>query len=121
MATRGLDAQLRWMGSAVSEAQALGWPRVGVIGRNGFELDSNAIPLEVQQATCEYARQLLESDRFKDSTLEAQGIRAFSAGPVSFQFDRVVAKPMPDAVFYMVQHLGVIVARGSGTVPLVRV
>lgn len=102
-ATRLFDSLYDWTGFVTSFDQPLQWPRQSMMQRNGLALvPSTSIPIELQYATAEYARQLLVSDRSGDSDIETQKIRSLTAGPVSFDFEAgVVAKPIPDAVYYL--------------------
>jgi hypothetical protein len=87
MATRVLDASPRaWLGAASVETQALGWPRTGLVNRNGFAIASGELPSALKQATAEFARQLLTADRTADNAIVLQGIASLSAGPVSLSF-----------------------------------
>lgn len=103
-ATRLLDERYQWVSWPTDEAQALQWPRTGVMDFLYLsEIDSDAIPAKLKEATAELARQLLASDRTADSQVETQGITSMSAGSVSFSFkDSVTAKVMPDAVRNMI-------------------
>ena len=99
-ATKLLDSLYDWTGYVVSSTQALLWPRYGMWYPSGYYVPSDIIPVQLQQATAEYARQLLVSDRAGDSDIETQGISSISAGPVSISFtDSVHAKVIPDAVY----------------------
>lgn len=121
MATRALDAQVDWYGHVVSQTQRLLWPRLGVIGRNGYLIPGDTLPRELVEATAEFARQLLVEDRTADSDPETQGLKSVEAGSVALTFrDTVAAKVIPDAVFYLIRHLGTLVQRGAGPVKLVR-
>lgn len=99
-ATKLLDALWVWNGYPTDAVQALLWPRTGVWKRNGWEeVPRDIVPIELQQACAEYARQLLASDRAADSDVETQGLKSLSAGPVSLVFkETVLAKPVPDIV-----------------------
>ncbi len=119
-ATRLLDTWYVWEGDVASSDQALLWPRDGVIGPNGYEEDSDAIPIRIQQGTAELARQLLTSDRTADSELETQGIQSLKAGSVALTFRSVVAKPIPDAVASLVSFYGVKQSATGGAVHLYR-
>lgn len=102
-ATKLLDSMYDWTGWVVTEVQALAWPRVGMWYANGFYVPNTVIPVELQEATAEYARQLLVADRAGDSDIETQGISSLSAGPVSLSFKAdVVAKVVPDAVVNLI-------------------
>lgn len=122
-ATRMLDAHMAWMGTATTSTQALGWPRYGGFSRNNYLLDHAAIPVDVINATAEFARQLLAGDRAADSDVEVAGLRRIQAGPVALEFNaQVLGKPVPDAVFFLIRHLGTIESTrgGAGTIDLVR-
>lgn len=99
-ATKLLDALWDWNGVPVSLTQALLWPRNGLMKRNGLEgVDPNTIPVELQQACAEFAKQLAAADRTADSQIETLGVTSFRAGPVAFSFkEGVEAKTVPDAV-----------------------
>lgn len=86
MATSLLDAKYVWTGVATNETQALGWPRVGMKNRNGFAIADSVIPQALKDATSEFARQLLGTDRTVDNDIEIQGITGIKAGPVSLTF-----------------------------------
>jgi len=122
MATRLLDALVEWSGLATSETQALAWPRVGMLTRNGYVIESSEIPADLKSATAEYARALIVDDRSADSDIESQGITSLTAGPVSLAFkDTVQAKPIPDSVFYLLPpSWGYIRSRTPSERPLVR-
>jgi hypothetical protein len=101
-ATKLLDSLVEWTGYATTETQGLLWPRSGMVYRNDFSVPSDIIPTELAEATAEYARQLMVSDRAGDSAVETQGITKLKAGPVELNFkDSVAAKAVPDAVVYL--------------------
>ena len=124
-ATRLLDNFWTWNGYPTNATQALAWPRTGLIRRHGWgSLPSGEIPVEIQFATSEYARQLLVSDLAANSDIESLGITSLTAGPVSLSFkDSVVAKPVPDVVVNLIPwEWGTFRSRGgSATRDLVRV
>lgn len=100
MATRLLDSLYDWEEFQTTVEQALQWPRLGLLAANQLEfLDEDEIPIELKNATAEFARQLLAADRTADNPVEAQGIRSLTAGPVSLAFkDDILPKVVPDAV-----------------------
>jgi hypothetical protein len=122
-ATKLLDSLYDWTGWVVDETQALLWPRNGMWYRSGYYVPSTIIPTEIQEATAEYARQLLVSDRAGDSDVETQGIKSLKAGPVSLVFkDDVIAKVVPDAVFHLIpQEWGAPRGRTRSVIELERV
>jgi hypothetical protein len=82
-ATAILDASFPWTGSAATDVQALCWPRIGMLSRNGFPIAQSVIPRELKNATAEMARQLLLSDRSADNESVRSGIHTIRAGSVS--------------------------------------
>lgn len=120
-ATRLLDANIDWLGSVASSTQRLLWPRSGVLGANGLSIAETALPRELVDATCEFARVLLAGDRAADLAVDVQGVESMQVGSIGFTFRAgAKSKPIPDAVFYMVAHLGRVKTRGAGSVPLLR-
>lgn len=102
-ATQLLDALIVWSGTVIDGDQALLWPRNGMVYPSGYAVAMDIIPTELQNATAEYARQLLAADRAGDSDIETQGITSIKAGPVALTFkDSVYAKALPDAVYYLI-------------------
>lgn len=116
-ATKLMDSLWVWNGYPVDAVQALLWPRGGMLKRNGWEyVPLNIIPIELQQATAEYAGQLQATNRTADNAIETGGITSVQAGPVRVTFkDSVFAKVVPDAVYNLIPHgqSGVVFALGS--------
>jgi hypothetical protein len=95
LATRLLDLHCRWKGSRASVTQALGWPRSGVeyhdtrtgvweygwIGTGGIPIPPTIIPTWLQDATAEFARELLDADR--TDSLSTASIQSLRIGPIS--------------------------------------
>jgi hypothetical protein len=121
-ATKLLDLLWTWKGYTTTSTQALMWPRNGLMTRNGWEsLPSDTVPIEIQHATAEYARQLLAGDLAGNSDIETKGITAITAGPVSLQFkDSVRAKPVPDTVVYLIPREWGYITGGGGVRQAVR-
>lgn len=122
-ATKLLDSLYEWGGTVVTETQALLWPRHGMVYTNGYTVPSTIIPVQLQHATAEFARQLLEEERTTDSDIETQGIRKLVAGPVELEFkDSVTDKVVPDAVANLIPRhwYSSIKGRASMTAELLR-
>lgn len=122
-ATILMDRLWNWNGYVVDTTQILLWPRQAMLKQSLLQYEPiDAIPLEIQQATAEYARQLLVSDLAGNSDIETFGLTSFRAGPVAFQFKNdVVAKPVPDTVFNLIPPMwGSVRSRGGSTRPLER-
>lgn len=119
MATRLIDVHLEFEGVVVTSTQALAWPRLNVLGPNGYAVDGT-IPTLVRDATAEFARQLLGKDRTLD--LPQAGVSRLKAGPVELEFDSAfAAQVLPDSVFDMLRPYGRKKAGRRVSVPLVRV
>ena len=133
MATRVLDALVRFHGFKRSTAQALQWPRrlcpdpdgdsgaVDVLGfARGPYLDETKVPAVIVSATCEMARELLAGDRTGDP--EGVGmVQLAVAGSLTAIFDTKHPRPVvPRLVKAMLAPLGTVLEGGSGEVRLVR-
>jgi hypothetical protein len=96
---------MNWMGSVVSETQALRWPRYYVYDPDGVELESDAIPQFLKNATAEYARLLVAADRTAEpDTLSYKEIKLGSLG---LKFDKYDRRPvMPPSVYTMLKWYG---------------
>jgi hypothetical protein len=123
MATRWLDAQVRWLGYASYSTQALGWPRFEVVNPvTGWLLDGTTIPQRIKDVTAELARRLIVGDLTADNAAEVAGLKRLKAGPVELEFSEYVhSKPLPDAVLAMLDGFITTVGSMSINVPLLRV
>lgn len=89
MTCRILDAMPRaWTGAASTAEQALGFPRIGMLNKNGFAIASGEIPVALKNAHSEFARQIVENavDPTETSDIVAQGITSVKVGPVAVTF-----------------------------------
>lgn len=87
LATRLLDAMPQaWTGAAVDAVQALRWPRIGMLSRNGFAIATDAIPAELRDATAEFARRLIAADSTGNNDVINQFITGVKAGSVQVSF-----------------------------------
>jgi hypothetical protein len=121
-ATILLDRLWDWTGFVVDTTQVLLWPRQGMLMRTLVAyVPNDIIPIEIQQACAEYARQLLVSDLAGNNDIETLGLTSLRAGPVSFTFNGTVAKPVPDTVYNLIPPTwGVVRSRVGGVRKLVR-
>jgi hypothetical protein len=126
MATRVLDMNMEFKGWKGDSAQALEWPRIGVPNHNelwyvypgaslfggyleGPYFPSNVVPVRLNYATCELARELIASNRTED--YKAKGISAFSIGQgaISLNFSGSTSdrpQTFTDQIRAMLQPLG---------------
>lgn len=86
-ATPLFDGAFVWTGNAADGVQALAWPRVGMLTRNGYPIPSNVIPIELKRAFAEFTRQLADDDLASDNSAIKQGITGIKAGSVSLSFE----------------------------------
>lgn len=87
-ATKLMDSQVEWAGSRTSTSQALQWPRSGVYDRSGYLMPSNTIPVLLQHATAEFARELIaRSFGVANSELEKMATTAKRLDMVSITTD----------------------------------
>lgn len=150
-ATMLIDAHFNFTGARSTVAQALAWPRLGVLNPErdlsmardaasstfigeaalsrpiyygGSEyLAVNIVPKQVVQACCELARLLLEKNREIDPS--TAGIRSFSIGGGALRFD-FDASDRPGiftpTVLAMLKPFGrQRISKGGNFVPIVRV
>lgn len=61
-ATRILDQKVQWKGDKTDETSSLRWPRTGVTDRDGVSIDTDEMPLQLKQATCELVKFLTTND-----------------------------------------------------------
>lgn len=78
-ATKILD-ELNWIGSIVSETQALRWPRDSIYDLDNRLLANDEIPYNLKLATSELAFALNAEDRLSDSGTE--GFNSIQVGPI---------------------------------------
>ena len=122
MATRLMDTMYEWENEPTEEDQALLWPRHAMLRRNQIDwVEDDEIPIELKQATAEFARQLIEGDRSADNAVDTQGLRSLTAGSVSLSFkDSVQPKVVPDAVYNLIPDHWGIVKGSSGMLEVMR-
>lgn len=110
-ATRLLDDEVAWDGSRVSKDQALRWPRIGIVDKDGFILDSNKIPSVLADATSELAFHLIVADRtvFSEDT-SGQKIASLSVGSeVELKFKDLDLKDvLPPSIFAKLASFGMV-------------
>jgi len=112
-ATRLLDEMVNWMGWPITTTQALRWPRVWVWKRDRlFYEASDSLPVWLVQATAEFARNLLASDRFADSA--PVGFTSVSVPGMSATVERAnLPRVLPVSVQILVGPYGQVNQPGS--------
>ena len=99
MATRLLDAYFKWLGVRTFSDQALGFPREGLFRDSTVAVDSTTIPVEIRNATIEYAKWLLETNPNTENQTVAQGITEIKVSTIQLKFkESVETRFVPDFV-----------------------
>lgn len=90
VAARNLDSYFDWTGTAVDSVQALTWPQSGQLTRNGFAIPTSgatSIQIDLKNAQCEWAYQLLAGSSFVgDDEAAKAGLASVKAGSVALSF-----------------------------------
>lgn len=103
-ATKLIDKLVAWNGIVVTKTQALAWPRQSVLNAEGYYLSQTIVPQDLIDATCEFARYLITSDR---SASSASGLKSFKAGSLAIEFDKYDRESiMPKSVWILIRQYG---------------
>ena len=114
-ATTRLDTHYRYRGARATEAQALAWPRRGVVF-DGARVSDASIPVRLRAAVAEFAFRLLEEDWAAGvGPLVDEGMEV---GPLKLTAERHV--PIPSEVAALVAPLVLPSLGGLGSFTLVR-
>lgn len=115
-----------WDGWPATTVQRLPVPRSGMTYPSGAVIPNTIIPDQLQDATSEMARRLLEAgglpDTPSDTEAQAVGLKKLKAGPIELEFDKngyVAGIDLPEPVYAMIRFMLVRGSRSS-TIPLVR-
>jgi len=105
-ATKLLDSLVTWDGWKYTEAQALQWPRDGVLDQAGYDIEIDEIPQFLKDATAEFAMHLIASDlTLEDGT---KGFSRLKAGPLEMEINRLDRKGMiPKSVWGLIRFCAV--------------
>ncbi len=87
-AASALDSWLRgqWLGTKKTQAQALAWPRTGVVDQDSFEIPDTTIPTELKQACAEVALIELTERFIQQSVSRDHTVSSTSVGPVAVSY-----------------------------------
>lgn len=115
-----------WAGWPASVTQRLPVPRSGMLDPNGVQIPNTIIPMQLQDATAELAKRLIEDgglpDSVSDTEAQSVGLKKLKVGSIEMEFEhggRFDMMDLPIAVFAMISFM---FTRGpnSSTIPLVR-
>lgn len=119
-ATRLLDEQVSWVGTKKDRDNTLSWPRYGAYDRDGWPIDTDAIPTAVKNATAELARYLITGG---DRTAEEDtlGFKRIKVDTIELEIDKYDRKPiLPKSVVSLIGTLGTVSSNSSQFVRLSR-
>jgi hypothetical protein len=122
-ASQWIDSTYRFQFSGIRvklRAQAMEWPRVGVIDGSGFYVAFDQIPTEIVKATCEAAiRELAEPGSLAPDLDRGGAIKAIQAGTARIDYG---ANAAPQTVFQIIDGIlaGLIGASSPYSVRAVR-
>lgn len=108
MAGRGLNHNFEWTGAPVDSVQAMTWPRVGMLTRNGYTIPTSgatSIPVDLKNAQCEMGGQFGAKDLVSDNEAALKGIASVKAGSVAVAFQNMDTSS-PDAVDMFLRRMG---------------
>lgn len=84
-ATSLLDAKADWNGVKSYSSASLRWPRKNTVDRDNTPIPSTSIPLQLKQATAQYARFLVDNDRTSEQ--ETDGITKIVVDVIELELD----------------------------------
>ncbi len=89
LGTKWMEALIRWTGYTTDVDQALSWPRIGMLKRNGRAyVPDTEIPRELKDAHAEFSLLLLRGDRLAESSAAVASLTSLKVGPISLGFDK---------------------------------
>jgi len=105
MATRILESEMGWEGFRMTTTQSLSFPRGGLVTQDGVNISDATIPGRLRDATAEFARWLITSDRTADTGMEGikyiqvESIKIVPGGPLKKEV-------IPNVVVSMLKEYG---------------
>lgn len=87
-AAQGMDYWLngRWYGRRATQAQALDWPRIGVVDSDCYPIAKNIIPQKIKNAQCEIAKIELSTPFIQQQVSRDDAVQSESVGPISITY-----------------------------------
>jgi len=114
-ATRIIDEQMDWDGKIASDTQSLKVPRTQWYNQDNVKIDDSSIPQFLVNATSEFAKWLLKSDRTAEP--DTLGIKRIKADVLEMEVDRL-DRPnvIPEYVAQMLSDYGTLSAYDNSVV-----
>lgn len=104
----------RWQGSRLTAAQALTWPRAGVVV-DGYSLDGSPLPVALVRANAELALRASSGDLLGDQGAQ---VTQETVGPISVSYADGARQNTRYALVEAM--LAALLAYGAGRIPVVR-
>jgi hypothetical protein len=118
-ATRLLDERVEWDGAIAATAQALRWPRSGLVDRDGRVVASDSIPVFLRNATAEFAQRLVETDLTTER--DGLGLNRVQVDKLRVRFDKTDRRGIiPEVIRDMIRFYGTPIDDTSGSVAVTR-
>lgn len=89
--TRTIDRQ-SWQGTQTDGYEDAAFPRTGLYYRDGTPVDANSVPVQVEDACCEGAAQLVSGGTFMDAATTFNYQKVIKAGSVSVENFRQIGR-----------------------------
>lgn len=106
-ATSLIDSSFSFEGQKTTQAQALRWPRIGLVDVDDWYIDQDTLPKDLKFATAELAMSLLSGDRTLMPDLLGQGFSKAKVGPIEVTVDRNQVNALfPAHVSQLLENIG---------------
>ena len=117
-ATRNIDLFV-FGGTKTTSTQALSWPRANLISHDGYQINSQTVPKQVQAAQCELADWILSEEDRMLSDIDIKQLDQFKAGPLDLKI-KPNAATFPEICKQLLMSIGpgVLVAIDRNTIPV---
>ncbi len=106
-----------WQGQRVNETQALAWPRYGVVDYDGFAIDSDVVPVSIQEACAEMAARGVGEDLFADISSPSGAVKRkrSKVGPLETETEYAGSAEQAKAYTKAAQMIAELLTGGGGT------
>lgn len=103
-----LSRMILWEGTRIDEDSGLPWPRAGVYNIDGFLVDEDVIPIELQQATVELAVHFMSGD-LASTASTTSALEEIVVDVIELKYaDPVDPEIVPNFVLALIDGLGVL-------------
>lgn len=111
-ATRVLDQKVAWKGSKTTDTSSLRWPRTGVRDRDGNIIDTDEMPLQLKQVTCEVAK-FLETNN-PTTSQGGDALKRIAVDVIEIEYQEGTSQPeAPPLINQLLRGLGTYPSAGG--------